>query len=106
MSRLAVVLLAALVSLPMSQIAMTSSADAQVTVNINIGSNISGGRSISCSRGEQILRNRGFRSIRRIDCRGRNFVYRAFRGRNYYEIAVRARDGRVLDYRRIRGSFR
>ena len=73
-----------------------------VDINIGIGTNLSSGRRISCSRGEQLLRNRGFRDVRRIDCRGRHYVYRAWRRGNRYEIALRSRDGRVVDYRRIR----
>ena len=73
-----------------------------VTININVGSSISNGRGISCSQGAQRLRNRGFRDIRRIDCRGRYFVYRAWRSGNRYEITLRSRDGRVVNVRRIR----
>jgi hypothetical protein len=73
-----------------------------VTVNINIGSSLNSGRRISCSQGERILRNRGFRDIRRIDCRGRYFVYRGWRSGNRFEITVRSRDGRVVNMRRIR----
>lgn len=73
-----------------------------VTVNINVGSNLNNGRGITCAQGELLLRNRGFCDIRRIDCRGRYFVYRGWRGGNRFEIAVRQRDGRVVDMRRIR----
>ncbi len=44
---------------------------AAVTVNINMGSSLNSGRRISCAQGERLLRYRGFRDIRRIDCRGR-----------------------------------
>jgi hypothetical protein len=77
-------------------------ADASVTININIGSSISNGRGISCAQGERMLRNRGFRDVRRIDCRGRYFVYRAWRGGSRYEITVRSSNGRVVNIRRIR----
>ena len=48
-----------------------------VTININIGTSLNNGRAITCRDGERILRSRGFRDIRRVDCRGRFFVYRA-----------------------------
>jgi len=75
-----------------------------VTVDINIrtGTNLSAGRRITCGEGERLLRDRGFRDIRRIDCRGRYFVYRAWRRNNRFEIALRSRDGRVEDMRRLR----
>ncbi len=72
-----------------------------VTINITIGSNLNHGRRITCREGERILRNRGFRDIRRVDCRGRFFVYRARRGASRFEIAVAAHNGRVVDLRRI-----
>lgn len=75
---------------------------AAVTININIGSNLNSGRSISCSQGERLLRNRGFRDIRRVDCRGRFFIYRAWRGNTRFEIAIRASNGQVVDVRRLR----
>lgn len=73
-----------------------------VTVNINIGTSLNNGRAITCRDGERILRNRGFRDIRRVDCRGRFFVYRARRGGSRFEMAVSAHNGRVVDMRRIR----
>jgi hypothetical protein len=48
-----------------------------VTIEINIGTNLNNGRAITCREGERLLRNRGFRDIRRMDCGGRFFVYRA-----------------------------
>ena len=73
-----------------------------VTINITIGSNLNNGRAITCRDGERILRRRGFRDIRRVDCRGRFFVYRARRDGRRYEIAVSAHNGRVVDLRRLR----
>jgi hypothetical protein len=72
------------------------------TVEINVGSILNGGRGITCGQGERMLRFRGYRDIRRVDCAGRFLVYRAWRGAGRYEIAVRARDGRVVDKRRLR----
>ncbi len=73
-----------------------------VTINLSIGTSLNNGRAITCRGGERILRNRGFRDIRRVDCRGRFLVYRAWRGGNRFEIAVSAHNGRVVDVRRIR----
>lgn len=72
-----------------------------VTININVGSSISSGRGITCREGERLLRNRGFRDVRRIDCSGRYFVYRGWRGGSRYEVVLRSRDGRVVSRRRI-----
>lgn len=93
---LAVALLATPVAAPIK-----ASAQTNVTINIGVGTNLNHGRGISCSQGERILRSRGFRDVRRVDCRGRFFVYRAWRGNARFEIAVRQRDGRVVDVRRI-----
>ncbi len=75
---------------------------ASVTINITIGSSVNHGRSISCAQGQRILRNRGFRDVRAVNCRGRNFVYRARRGNQRFEIVINSRNGRVTDVRRIR----
>jgi hypothetical protein len=72
-----------------------------VTININIGTNLNNGRPITCREGEWRLRDRGFRDVRRIDCRGRFFVYRAWRNGQRFEIALNSRNGRVSDVRRI-----
>lgn len=72
-----------------------------VTININVGSSISNGRGITCRDGERLLRNRGFRDVRRIDCRGRYFVYRGWRSGSRFEVVLRSRDGRVVSRRRI-----
>lgn len=73
-----------------------------VTINITIGSSLNNGRAITCRDGERILRRRGFTNIRRVDCRGRFFVYRAWRNGRRFEIAVSAHNGRVVDLRRLR----
>jgi hypothetical protein len=73
-----------------------------VTININVGSNLNHGRPISCREGERRIRDHGFRDVRRIDCRGRTFVYRAWRGSQRFEISLDSRNGRVSDVRRIR----
>lgn len=95
--------LALSVGLSVTSISLPTEASAQTNISISIGTNLNRGRGISCSQGERLLRNRGFRDVRRIDCRGRFFVYRAWRGSSRFEIAIRQRDGRVVDMRRISG---
>ncbi|MFD2058333.1 hypothetical protein ACFSQT_36200 [Mesorhizobium calcicola] len=73
-----------------------------VTININIGTSLNNGRAITCRDGERLLRSRGFWDIRRVDCRGRLFTYRARRATGLFEIGLNARNGRVVDLRRIR----
>lgn len=72
-----------------------------VTINLTIGTNLNNGRAITCREGERILRRHGFRDIRRVDCGGRFFVYRARRGGSRVEIAVAGHNGRVVDVRRL-----
>ena len=89
------------VALLVSPAAFPTEASARTHVSVGVGTNLNGGRGISCSQGERLLRNRGFRNVRRVDCRGRFFVYRAWRSNTHFEIAVRQRDGRIVDMRRI-----
>lgn len=91
------------VMMAVSPVTVPREANAQTNININIGigTDLNRGRGITCSQGERLLRNRGFRDIRRIDCRSRFFVYRAWRGNTRFEIAIRQRDGRVVDMQRI-----
>ena len=72
-----------------------------IEITVHYGSSFNTRRSISCRDGERILRNRGFRDVRRTDCHGRFFIYRAWRDGRQYEIALRARNGTVADMRRV-----
>lgn len=101
MTRNIIACIAIVVGLMMVPAVMPTPANA-VTVNITIGSSLNSGRRISCAQGERLLRNRGFSDIRRIDCGGRYFVYRGWRGGSRFEIAIRSSNGRVVDIRRIR----
>lgn len=74
----------------------------RVTVDITVGSSLNHGRAITCSQGQRLLQNRGFRDVRRVDCRGRFFIYHARRGNSRFEVALSSRTGRVTDLRRIR----
>lgn len=83
-------------------VAPVSAQPVSVDININVGSSLNFGRGITCNEGAWILRNRGFRDVRAVDCRGRHFVYRGSRSGWRFEVAIRSRDGRVVDFRRIR----
>lgn len=72
-----------------------------ITLNLHNGSSFNTRRAITCRQGERILYNRGFRDVRRTDCHGRFFIYRAWRDGRRYEIALRARNGTVADMRRV-----
>lgn len=91
------------VGLSVPTITVPTEASAQAQISISVGTNLNRGRGITCSQGERLLRSRGFRDVRRIDCRGRFFVYHARRGNSRFEISIRQRDGRVVDMRRIGG---
>lgn len=73
-----------------------------VTVNITIGSSLNRGRAITCVQGQRLLQNRGLRDVRRVDCRGRIFIYHARRGRDRFEVSLSSRTGRVVGFHRIR----
>ncbi len=73
-----------------------------VTVNIHVGSSLNFGRAITCRQGQQLLQNRGFRNVRRVDCRGRTFIYHARRGNRDFEIALSSHTGRVVGMTRLR----
>jgi hypothetical protein len=75
---------------------------AALSITLNVGASLDGGRPISCFEGERRLRLRGFYNVRSLDCRGQIFVYRASRDGRRYEIAVSRHNGRVVDVRRIR----
>ena len=92
--------LALAVSIMLSPVALPRDAGA-VTINIHVGTSLNHGRGITCWEGERLLRNRGLRDIVRVDCRGRYFIYRAWRGGSRFEIGIRSRDGRVSSVRRI-----
>jgi len=72
------------------------------SVTIHVGSSLNHGRAISCRQGQILLQNRGFRDVRRVDCRGRFFVYHARRGGNRFEVTLNAHTGRVSNVHRLR----
>jgi hypothetical protein len=80
-----------------SPVAVPREASAQVIVGS--GSSLNHGRGISCPQGARLLRTRGFRGVRQTNCRGRYFTYRGVRRGVSYEIAIRQRDGRIVNQR-------
>ena len=99
--RTLMVCLTFLIGLAVSPLGIAPEAKAQVNIDINIGTDLSLGRRISCAEGARLLRDRGFRNIRRRDCRGRHFVYRATRRGSRWEVALQSRNGRIVDVRRL-----
>ncbi|MBB3560728.1 hypothetical protein FHX06_002039 [Rhizobium sp. BK512] len=81
-----------------SPVAVPRVASAQVIVGS--GTSLNHGRGISCPQGARLLRTRGFRGVRQVNCRGRYFTYRGVRRGVSYEISIRQRDGRIVDQRR------
>ncbi|PQZ29591.1 hypothetical protein CQZ93_05000 [Ochrobactrum vermis] len=70
--------------------------------SIVVGTRINNGHRIRCTEGARLLRMRGFRNVRALDCRGSHFLYRADRSRRTYDVTVRARDGRITNVRTVR----
>ena len=52
---------------------------------------------ISCGEGGQIVRERGFRNVRPVDCNGRAFTYVGQRRGETFEVRVSSFDGSVLN---------
>lgn len=84
-----------------AQAAMPTFAQA-ATVDLKVGTSLNNGRAITCRDGKRALRSRGFRHIWCVDCRARSFVCSARYGDHRFEIAVNARNGRVVDLHRVR----
>jgi hypothetical protein len=89
------------VALMVSPVVIPQDAVAQIGINIGVGNSLNHGRGITCRQGERLLRNRGFRDVHMINCRGTFFNYRATRNGERFEISIRQRDGRIVEMRRI-----
>lgn len=72
------------------------------TRSVVVGTRINNGHRIRCAEGARLLRMRGFRNVRAVDCRGSHFLYRGDRQRRTYDVTVRARDGRITNVRTVR----
>lgn len=55
------------------------------------------GPRLSCGEGRAIVRDRGFRRVRTIKCRGTTFTYKGRRHGDDFRILVNARTGRIAD---------
>ncbi len=58
-------------------------------------------RRINCNRGRRILRNKGYRFIKMVDCAGSVYKYKASMGGNRYLLKMKSRNGRVFSRRFI-----
>jgi len=83
-----------------SPVAVPREASAQIGIQIGAGNSLNHGRPVTCNQGARLLRTRGFRDVNVVNCRGRYFTYRASRRAERFEIAVRQRDGRIVEMRR------
>jgi hypothetical protein len=52
---------------------------------------------IACAEGREIVRDRGFRRVRTIECRGRTYTYLGRRHGDSFRVVVSARSGRIID---------
>ena len=59
-------------------------------------------RRISCRRARRIVRNRGYRNVRTIDCTGRGYSFLGRRRGRLYKISMRSRSGRITSISRYR----
>ncbi|MGE0006752.1 MAG: hypothetical protein AB7S92_14300 [Parvibaculaceae bacterium] len=76
-------------------------AQAKVQIDITIGGTLWGKGKISCRQGARLLRDRGYYNVSMRDCRGRYYTYRAWRKNRYFQIAVDARNSRVVNRLRL-----
>ncbi len=56
---------------------------------------------ISCSRGRQLVRKRGFRSVHASDCTGSKYSFTGRKGSRYYRVRMYSRSGRIYRISRI-----
>jgi hypothetical protein len=52
---------------------------------------------ISCGEGRAIVRDRGFRRVRTVECRGRTYTYLGRRQGDRFRVFVSSRSGRIVD---------
>lgn len=72
-------------------------ARADVNVDIHIGGH---GR-ISCREGARIVFRHGYHSVVALNCAGRYYKYRGWRGFRKFVITVRSSTGRIVDIDRV-----
>ena len=74
------------------------SARADVNVDITIGG---GHGRISCRQGARIVFRSGYHSVVALNCAGRFYKYRGWRGLRKFVITVRSSNGRIVDVDRV-----
>jgi hypothetical protein len=52
---------------------------------------------LGCGEGREIVRDRGFRRVRTVECRGRTYTYLGRRHGDTFRVLVSARSGRIVD---------
>jgi hypothetical protein len=52
---------------------------------------------IGCGEGRAIVRDRGFRRVRTVECRGRTYTYLGRRQGDTFRVLVSSRSGRIVD---------
>lgn len=52
---------------------------------------------VSCGEGRLIVRDRGFRRVRTVECRGRTYTYLGRRHGDTFRVLVSSRTGRIVD---------
>jgi hypothetical protein len=50
---------------------------------------------LSCGEARELVRDRGYRRVRTIECRGRTYTFRAIRRGEPYRVYVNSRNGRI-----------
>ena len=62
---------------------------------------------LSCGQGRRIVKNRGFRQITALDCRGRAYTYKGRKRGRWYTVEIKSSNGRVIRTSPInRGGYR
>ena len=56
---------------------------------------------LNCRQARRVVRNRGYRNIRSIDCRGRRFTFHAIKRGRWYRVRMNSRNGRLFGIRRL-----
>ena len=56
---------------------------------------------VSCTTARRIVDRNGFNSVRTNECRGDTFTFNGWRNGKLYRVYVNARNGRIIDTRRI-----
>ena len=100
-------LCAAAMAVPLALMTTPASADHDIDVRLGVGfgtphygysvypDSFYHRRKLSCWQARQLVRDRGFRRVRTIECNGRVYTFRAFRRNHIFVVKVNARTGAV-----------